>query len=338
MPGLHSFVSLSLLLSPTAAIAAVPTETPAVDTVTLPLESAASIAPLLAPEAEPLPSVVPPLIGPPAPEPARIRPAVEESLPGQRFSFGERVGSVKWELLGAVAVLTATNIRSVGGETQSFRFVDEGFFGRNTGQVGLDKLAHAWNGYVFTDVLYKRMARKVGGGAKTAWTAAALGMALQTYGEIYDGFHRGSGFSWQDMGFNAAGVGFSVLRHTVPGVAEKVDYRTYFVPVNRPEGLGDPDRFEKQRFLLAVKGSGFAGINRTPLRFLELHLGYRGKNFSVTDRKVGLTPERRVFVGIGFNLSEALFKNRSGWASSVARSGLEYFQLPYTAVHADLTK
>lgn len=269
-----------------------------------------------------------------------LDPATQDPglTPPRDVSFGYRVGKVKWEIVGALAVLTATNIRSVSGDTQSFRFVREGFFGRDTGQLGLDKLAHAWNGYVFTDILYKRMARKAGGGAKTAWTAAALGMALQTYGEIYDGFHRGSGWSWEDMGFNAAGVGFSVMRHTIPGLSDKIDYRTYFVPVNRPEGLGDPDRFEKQRFLFALKGSGFAGIRDTPLRLVELHLGYRAKNFSVTDRQIGLTPERRVFVGVGFNLSEALFKNRRGGASSVARSTLEYLQLPYTSVHTSITK
>lgn len=255
----------------------------------------------------------------------------------ERVSFGDRVGTVKWELAGSLAALTVLNVRTVSGETQGFRFVDEGYFGRDTGQIGVDKLAHAWNAYVFTDVLYKRMARKVGGGAKTAWTAAALGMGLQTYGEIFDGFHKGSGFSWQDMGFNAAGAGFSVLRHTVPGVATKIDYRTYFVPVDRPEGLGDPDRFEKQRFLFALKGAGFAGIRNTPLRFAELQLGYRGKYFSGTDRRIGLTPERRIFVGVGFNVAE-LFRGRRGPVASVARSALEYVQLPYTSAHVDLTR
>lgn len=280
----------------------------------------------------------PALIGPELPQDTNSGLTAQAEPLDRDASFGQRAGAVKWELIGSVAYLTFNNVNVIAGETQSFRFVDEGFFGRNTGQLGVDKLSHAWNGYVFTDVLYKRMARKVGGGAKTAWTAAALGMAFQTYGEIYDGFHRGSGWSWQDMGFNAAGAGFSVLRQTVPGVADKIDYRTYFVPVSRPDGLGEPDRFEKQRFLLALKGSGFAGVRDTPLRLVELHVGYRGKNFSGKDREAGLVPERRVFVGVGFNLSEALFKNRRGGAASVARSALEYVQLPYTAAHTSITR
>ncbi len=279
---------------------------------------------------EPLAEPDPPATGPVDP----LQPITPER-PG--LSFGDRVGKVKWELVGALGVLTYTNVNMLHGETKRFHFVNEGYFGRDAAQVGLDKLAHAWNGYVFTDVLYKRMARKTGGGAKTAWTAAALGMGLQTYGEIFDGFHKGGGFSWQDMGFNAAGVGFSVARHTVPGLADKLDYRTYFVPVNRPEGLGDPDRFEKQRFLFAVKGSGFAGVRRTPLRFAELHLGYRGRNFSATDRQVGLVPERRLVGGVGLTVAE-LFRGRTGPVASVARAGLEYFQPPYTSIHADVTR
>lgn len=258
--------------------------------------------------------------------------------PDQDVSFGQRVGSMKWELIGAAAYITVNNINVVAGETQSFRFVNEGLFGRNTGQLGVDKLSHAWNGYLFTDVLYKRMARKVGGGPKAAWTAAALGMGLQTYGEFYDAIHRGSGFSWHDMGFNAAGVGLSVLRNTVPGLADKIDYRTFFVPPNRPDGVGKPDRFEKQRFLLALKGSGFGGVRNTPLRLLELQLGYRAKNFSGEDRAAGLVPERRIFVGVGFNLSEALLRGRRGGAASFGRNTLNYLQLPYTAVHTSITK
>lgn len=328
------FAAAGLTMVPAAALAQV--SDPAAPLS--PMVESATIAPLdLSAMGARVGADEPPLVGPALP---RQRGFAQGDAPraDRGHDFGSRVDSVKWETLAALGVLTYTNVNSVNGETQGFRFVNEGYFGRDTGQLGLDKLAHAWNGYVFTDVLYKRMARKVGGGAKAAWTAAALGMTLQTYGEIFDGFHRGSGFSWQDMLFNAAGVGFSVVRHTVPGVAEKVDFRTYFVPVDRPEGLGDPDRFEKQRFLLAVKGSGFAVVRDTPLRFAELHLGYRGKNFSKTDRQIGLVPERRIFVGVGLNLSELLFRNRRGPVASVGRSALEYFQLPYTAAHADLTR
>ena len=53
------------------------------------------------------------------------------------------------------------------------------------------------------------------------------------------------------------------------------------------------------------------------------------------DRRAGIEPGRKPFVGIGLNLSEIFLKNRRGTAAHIGRTALEYFQVPYTAVHVD---
>ncbi|WP_326524061.1 DUF2279 domain-containing protein [Sphingomonas sp.] len=268
-------------------------------------------------------------------DPAEAAEPTESRLPGDAMNFGRRAKAVKWEIGAIFAIVTAKNLPTVIREPQPFRFVDEGFFGRNTEQAGVDKVAHAWNTYLFTDVLYRQIADKTGGGRGAALTAAALGLGLQTYTEVYDGIHRGSGFSMQDMLMNSMGAGFSVLRHTVPGLREKVDFRLMAVPTYKLIQFGGDKRFENQWFLLALKGAGFKGVRDTPLRFVELHVGYHAKNFALEDRLAGKPLERKPFVGIGLNVTELFLKDRRGSPAAVARGALEYLQPPYVAVHVD---
>ncbi|QNE33429.1 DUF2279 domain-containing protein [Sphingomonas sp. NBWT7] len=263
-------------------------------------------------------------------------PAPGTSADTRYHTFGARVGAVKWETLGIFALLTAGNIGKVIDEPQSFRFQDEGLFGKNTGSLGIDKLAHSYNTYLISEILYRRMERKTGGGAASAVTAAVLGSGLQIYGEIYDGVHAGSGFSVADVGFNLAGAAFSVARNTVPGLKAKLDFRIMIVPNDDFYTRSGKKHFEQQHFLLALKLAGFDALRATPLRFFELHAGYHAKDFTIPDRLAGVTPKRLPFVGVGFNFAELLFKGREGWLSKAARTGLQYYQIPYTAVHVDL--
>lgn len=265
--------------------------------------------------------------GPPSPSPPAAPPRYD--------SFGSRVGAVKWELGGFLTALTLTNLPVTVRDPQPFRFKSEGWFGKDTPNAGVDKLAHAWNTYVISDILYRRMARKTGGGPKSARTAAVLGLGLQTYGELFDSFHKGSGFSMEDMAFNLAGAGFGVMRNSVPGMDEKVDFRLMIVPNKDIVTFRGKEHFEQQWFLLAFKGSGFEATRDTPLRYLEFHVGYHAERTRKEERDRGIGPVRKPFIGVGLNLSELLLKNKKGTAADVGRTALDYLQVPYTAVHVD---
>jgi hypothetical protein len=251
-------------------------------------------------------------------------------------TFGSRVGAVKWETAGIFSLLTAVHIGNVANERQSFRFQDEGLFGKDTANLGLDKLAHAYNTYLISEVLYRRMERKTGGGPASAVTAAVLGSGLQIYAEIYDGLHAGSGFSVADVGFNMSGAAFSALRNTVPGLKEKLDFRIMIVPNNDFYTRQGKKHFEQEHFIMALKLAGFAGLRNSPLRFVELHAGYRAKDFTIPERLAGVRPQRLPFLGVGFNFAELFLKGRQSFPASAARTILQYYQLPYTAVHVDL--
>lgn len=278
---------------------------------------------------------------PPAePAPAYGPPATEWSRPGvlnpQYRSFGTRFGAVAWETAGLVAFLTAVNLPDILDDSQSFRFKSEGLFGKDTNNIGVDKIAHSYNTYLLSEILYRRMIRSTGGGVESAVTAAILGSALQTYGEILDGLKEGGGFGYEDFAFNTAGAAFSALRNSVPGLREKLDFRIEIVPNDDIYTFQGKKHFEQQRFHLVVKLSGFEGINRSPLRFLELHAGYYAKDFELEDIAAGLEPKRKPFVGVSINFAELLFGRSPTGLGRAAATVLEYVQPPYTTLKANL--
>lgn len=266
-------------------------------------------------------------------EPGWSIEAPSEKSPGDRFV--DRIDVVKWEVGATAAVITLANLPLILREPQSFRFKSEEFFGRGNPSRGVDKMAHAWHGYVFSDILYQRMSRRTGGGRESAYAAAALGLGLQTLGEVYDGFHEGSGFSLEDSLFNLAGAGFSVMRHTVPGLKEKVDFRLMIVPNSSVFTFRGKRHFGQQHYILALKAAGFDRFRNSPLRFAELHVGYHVEDLAASARDPTIVPRPKPFVGIGLNVAELFLKKRRGTASGVGRAALQYLQVPYTAVHID---
>jgi hypothetical protein len=90
-----------------------------------------------------------------------------------------------------------------------------------------------------------------------------------------------------------------------------------------------------QKYLLAVKLAGFEALEEGPLRFVELHAGYFARGFTLDERRHG-DPKRQVpYLAVGLNLSELLLSSdevRRSRIGQIARTSLEYIQVPYTYV------
>lgn len=265
--------------------------------------------------------------GPADPRDAALAPAAP------RPSFGEEVDAVKWEAGAVFAYMTITQL-IVTKETQGFHFQDEGWFGKDTKALGMDKLTHAFNAYVIADFLQHRIEKRTGGPDGTgAVTAALLSSALQLYSELWDAHKVTSGFSVQDVLFNTAGAGLSVLRNTVPGLRDKLDFRLMLMPNSDLYTFKGKRHYAQQRYLFALTLAGFERLENSPLRFVELHAGYYGKDFTAEAERLGREPKRKLFFGIGLNLKELFFKSPRSRVGRWAGSGLDYLQIPYTAVH-----
>ncbi|MDI1297006.1 MAG: DUF2279 domain-containing protein [bacterium] len=247
-------------------------------------------------------------------------------------SLGGRLGAAKWETIGLFAYITATQAY-LTKSTTSFHFSNEGWFGRDTKNLGIDKLTHAFNSYLFAEFLGARIARKSEDRASAAAPAALLAMGLMFYGELWDAHKTDSGFSIQDVIANTGGAAFSILQHTVPGLEEKLDFRLMMVPNSSLYTFKGKRHYEQQRFLLALELAGFDSFRNGPLRFVELQVGYRGKDFTNAERAAGVIPKRDIFFGVGINLKELFFKNSRSRLGRAAASGLNYFQIPYTGAY-----
>ncbi|MGF7147185.1 hypothetical protein FHS96_000794 [Sphingomonas zeicaulis] len=256
----------------------------------------------------------------------------------QRLSFGRQIGAIKWEVGLAVAYMTATNIAKVSKDGgHSFRFKNEGWFGDNTVNLGMDKLAHAWNTYWLTDLIEARIRHK-SGASNAALPAAAVSMGLMLYSEMWDAHKETSGFSFQDVAMNAAGAGFSVLRNSVPGLEKKLDFRLLLTPNDDIYTFSGTEHYRQMQYILALKLSGFEALENTPLRFVELHAGYRATGFTLREEQRGDERIQRPFIGIGLNVNQLIFgrKKPRGTIGRAANEVLNYLQVPYTSTHVEI--
>ena len=253
-------------------------------------------------------------------------------------TFGSQFHAIRWEVAAIGAYYTAVNSEKLFQHPIAPHFQSEGYFGRSTNNVGVDKLAHAYSSYVISEILYSRLKYKTDGAPGIQYTAAALGFGMMLYTEAWDSIERTGGWSWEDVSMNVAGASFSVLRNSVPGLDKKLDYRLLITPDSSGYHLMGKKHFEQQTYFFALKLSGFEAFERTPARFLELHLGYHAKDFTTAERAAGIEPKRKLFVGLGINLRELFFKDSDSTIGRAAGEVLDYFQPPYTEVHVDLTK
>lgn len=248
--------------------------------------------------------------------------------------FIDQTLSVKYEVAAVFAAISIIGVANWDWGSSSFHFESEGWFGMDTASGGMDKLGHAYTTYVITDALTYAIERNYPDAWGAQFTAALLACSLMTYVEVFDGISSDHGFSYEDLVIDLLGAGFSIFRHSVPGMREKIDFRMQYLQSSRSnfEPLGD---HSGQTYILAIKGAGFETLRETPLRYAELHLGYCTRGFSGAERRAGSHPERNLYVGVGLNLTQLLFGEDARSARGIAKivgTGLEYVQVPYTYV------
>lgn len=205
--------------------------------------------------------------------------------------------------------------------SESFNVASEGYFGGDTRHGGADKVGHAYTGYAFG----RGFAHAYESWGYTHERSAAFGalssLGLTTLIEIGDGFSA-YGLSPEDLVMNSAGALGAWALHRSPALARRLDFRVSWEP---SFGQGDiVTDYDHLKYLLALKLNGFESLGDSPLRWVELHVGFYTRGYQDSDD----TRRQNLFVGIGLNLSELL--TRAGWR----RTGvfLQYFQPPGTSL------
>ncbi len=248
--------------------------------------------------------------------------------------FLHHVSAIPLETVGVFGATAVIGVVNWDWGNSGFHVQNEGWFGRNTGSGGMDKLGHAFTGALLADLFTDRIRMTADRPEGAAVTGALLSLGVMTMVEVFDGFATDHGFSYEDMLSDSVGIAFSLLRNTVPGLREKLDFRQEYVPRSYMGGFHPILGYEGKRFLLALKLSGFDTFRDTPLRYLEIHAGYYARGFSRAAREAGVPKIREPYVGIGINLNELFFGRahaNEGVLKWGARFTLEHFQPPYTS-------
>ena len=226
------------------------------------------------------------------------------------------------------------------GFSGSFRTIDEGWFGRNTYAGGADKAGHAFFTYAGARLLtrgFEALGNDPGRALRLGvWTS----LGVMTGVEVVDGISRKFRFSAEDAVANAAGGVFAVLEEKYPRLDALMDFRLFYRRSDDARRLGDADPladYSGQTFLLAFKADGVRQLRKVQVaRYLELQVGYNTRGYEPNDG-VKIDPHRRIYYGIGVNLSrllsDTLFRGdlKGGKIQRGTDTVLEFLQVPGTA-------
>jgi hypothetical protein len=250
----------------------------------------------------------------------------------------EDVSAISWETGSIVAGVTALGAYSWDwGSSHKFKFNPEGWFGDNTSSGGADKLGHAFSSYAINNVLTDRLVRKGRPVEQAALSSVLTTQAIMLYVEVFDGFSNDHGFAREDVAMNLLGSGLSYVRAVNPKVRDLVDFRLEYQSSGY-KGFRPLSDYAGQKYVMALKFSGFDALRLTPLRYLELQTGYYARGFSKFERDAGMDRSRQHFVGLGLNLGDILFGRRSQYENELRNAGrmfFEHIQMPKTAIRND---
>ena len=285
--------------------------------------------------------------------PVPLRPNIPADMALDLGNYGpgrfvDHVRSVPLELGIIAGAIAVTGISSWHWGDSKFHFQKEGWFGKETHNGGMDKLGHAYSTYVIADLLTERMQANSDRPGGAPITAGLIAFGLMAGVEVADGFTKKYGFSREDLIADAVGALFAVARASVPGLRDKLDFRLMGTPRSYERaGVSYNNNFiippyRRQRYILALKGSGFEALKSTPARYLELQFGYDARGFYPEEMARGYRKERNLYAGLGLNMSELLFAdgpvpNFARYRNTEPVWALEhvfrYIQFPYTAVY-----
>jgi len=226
------------------------------------------------------------------------------------------------------------------GFSGSFRAESEGWFGKNTYAGGADKVGHAFFTYTGARLLtrgFEALGNDAGRSRRLAmWTSLGVMGGV----EVVDGFSNEFRFSLEDVVSNAAGAVFAFLMERDPRLDALLDFRLLYRQSDDAKRVGEQDPisdYSGQTFLLALKADGVPRLREVPLlRYLELQVGYNTRGYEPNDGVI-IDPHRRVYYGVGVNLSRLLsdtvFRGdlKGGKIQRGTDTVLEFLQVPGTA-------
>jgi hypothetical protein len=249
--------------------------------------------------------------------------------PGARYI---RIGAM---LFGPAFVM-------VWGVTEWGWFSGHGFMYEPSDVYGADSLNGLSDkfGHMHATYIVKRMANFIFSATGSSRTRANVESAIyaesiQLMLEIGDGFSSAHGFDIYDVVFNTMGVGFAMVLDQFPVLDRMFALQWEYIPTKRlrrniAQGNTDLDFFTDysgQKYLFTTKLGGIPHLSLTPLRYVNVDLGYYAKGYYNDYYKYST---KNVYVGISVNYSIAFGDVLpTGYASSTLQSVFNYIHPPW---------
>jgi hypothetical protein len=206
------------------------------------------------------------------------------------------------------------------------RFQNEGWFDRETDEGGADKLGHFYTSYLFSHLFAGQYERWDFDKDQAIRLGALSSLAVTGLIEVGDAFSD-YGFSYEDMIFNTLGAAAGYLLWSFPDLSRKIDLRVEYNPFTSGGYQFDvTTNYDRLSFLMAIKADGFDFIENPYLKYLELHIGFRARNYDDYSGRPDTDLRKQfLYVGIGLNLSKLL-------QPYLDTPIFNYLQVPYTYV------
>jgi hypothetical protein len=206
------------------------------------------------------------------------------------------------------------------------RFQSEGWFDRETDEGGADKLGHFYSAYLFSHLFAGQYERWDFDKDQAIRWGALSSLGVTGLIEVGDAFSD-YGFSYEDMIFNTLGAAAGYLLWSFPELSRKIDLRVEYNPFTSGDYDWDVTTdYDRLSYLIAFKAEGFDFIENPYLKYLELHVGFRARNYAAYGERPDVDLRKQyLYVGIGLNLSKLL---RPYLDTPV----FNYLQMPYTYV------
>lgn len=212
---------------------------------------------------------------------------------------------------------------------ESVHFESEHGFSHKSATGGADKMGHFWCSYVMADFLNWRLRNEGWTPLRSTIVSASVAMGLMTWIEIGDSTSE-YGFSWEDLLADFIGVSVSALLSLSPVVDDLLDFRMQYWPTSNylDSGVLVAD-YTGMNYIMALRMTGIPPLKKTPLRFVEWHLGYYSRGFRGFDHTD--STNRVLYFGMGIDLKEVIDMFVPKRIKRPIDIALTYYQIPKTS-------